>query len=46
MARARTYPVEAVVLQRIRMGESDLALTLLCDDGQQRRAVAKGARKP
>lgn len=29
MPRARTYPVEAVVLQRTKMGESDLALTLL-----------------
>ena len=39
MPRARTYPVEAVVLQRTKMGESDLALTLLGDDGQQRRRL-------
>lgn len=46
MARARTYPLSAVVLARTKMGEADLALTLLGDDGQQHRAVAKGARKP
>ena len=46
MAGRRTYRTRAIVLDRTKLGESDLILTLLADDGSQRRAVAKGARKP
>lgn len=41
-----TYPARAVVLQRTKLGESDLILTMLSSDGGIIRAVAKGARKP
>lgn len=46
MARARTYPVVATVIGRVKLGEADLILTLLSSDGSLVRAVAKGARKP
>ncbi len=46
MPRARTTHVKAVVLAKTALGEKDLILTMLADDGSQRRAVAKGARKP
>ena len=46
MAGRRTYRTRAVVLDRTKLGETDLILTLLAQDGSQRRAVAKGARKP
>lgn len=36
----------AVVLDRTKLGEQDLILTLLASDGSEVRAVAKGARKP
>ncbi|HJF45793.1 DNA repair protein RecO, partial [Thermophilibacter provencensis] len=42
----RTYRARAVVLDRTKLGEQDLILTLLSEDGSQLRAVAKGARKP
>lgn len=41
-----TYSLRALVLRRTKLGESDLILTLLSEDGSQVRAVAKGARKP
>lgn len=41
-----TYNVRLLVLRRTKLGESDLILTLLAEDGSQKRAVAKGARKP
>lgn len=41
-----TYDVRAIVLRKTKLGESDLILTLLAEDGSQIRAVAKGARKP
>lgn len=41
-----TYPLHAIVLRKTKLGESDLILTLLAEDGRQIRAVAKGARKP
>lgn len=41
-----TYNVRALVLRRTKLGESDLILTLLAEDGSQKRVVAKGARKP
>ncbi len=40
------YKVRALVLRKTKLGESDLILTLLAEDGRQIRAVAKGARKP
>ena len=46
MGGRRTYHVRACVLDRTKLGETDLILTLLADDGRQLRAVAKGARKP
>ncbi len=46
MARGRTRHTEAIVIDRTKLGESDLILTLLEADGCQGRAVAKGARKP
>lgn len=45
MAQA-TYDARAIVLRKTKLGESDLVLTLLVEDGSQARAVAKGARKP
>lgn len=41
-----TYRCNALVLKKTKLGESDLILTCLKDDGSQLRAVAKGARKP
>lgn len=43
---APTYHVRALVLRKTKLGEADLILTLLAQDGSQLRAVAKGARKP
>lgn len=40
-----TYTAHALVLRRTKLGESDLILTLLAEDGSQKRVVAKGARK-
>ena len=42
----RTRHTRAIVIDRTKLGESDLILTLLEEDGGQGRAVAKGARKP
>lgn len=41
-----TYPLRALVLRKTKLGESDLIVTLLAENGCQVRAVAKGARKP
>lgn len=41
-----TYDVRAIVLRKTKLGESDLIVTMLAEDGSQMRAVAKGARKP
>lgn len=41
-----TYGARAIVLRKTKLGESDLIVTLLSEDGSQMRAVAKGARKP
>lgn len=46
MPRGRTRHTSGIVLDRTKLGESDLILTLLEADGSQGRAVAKGARKP
>ncbi|MEG0071623.1 MAG: DNA repair protein RecO [Raoultibacter sp.] len=42
----RTYSTQVIVLQKTKLGETDLILTLLAEDGSQIRVVAKGARKP
>ncbi|WP_165252331.1 DNA repair protein RecO [Adlercreutzia sp. ZJ304] len=41
-----TYNVEAIILKKTKLGESDIIVTMLSRDGSQLRAVAKGARKP
>lgn len=46
MAGRRTFRTRAIVLDRTKLGETDLILSLLAADGSERRAVAKGARKP
>ncbi|MCB7036919.1 DNA repair protein RecO [Eggerthella sinensis] len=43
---APTYDARVIVLRKTKLGESDLIVTLLAEDGSQMRAVAKGARKP
>ncbi len=40
-----SYHLRAVVLRKHKLGEADLILTLLAEDGRQVRAVAKGVRK-
>ena len=45
MARP-TYTTRAIVIKKTKLGESDLILTLLAQDGAQLRVIAKGARKP
>ena len=41
-----TYRLRALILRRTKLGESDLILTMLAEDGSLAKAVAKGARKP
>lgn len=41
-----TYVAHALVLRKTKLGEADLICSLLCEDGSQKRVVAKGARKP
>jgi DNA repair protein RecO (recombination protein O) len=41
-----SYPLTALVLRKTKLGETDIILTLLAEDGSQVRAVAKGLRKP
>ena len=41
-----TYKTNAIVLKKTKLKEADLILTLLAEDGSQKRCVAKGARKP
>lgn len=43
---SRTYRTVCVVLDKTKLKETDLILTLLSERGSQIRAVAKGARKP
>lgn len=43
---APTYRVHALVLRKTKLGEADVIVTMLAQDGSQLRAVAKGARKP
>ena len=46
MAGRRSERRRAVVLDRTKLGEQDLILTMVSLEGEQLRAVAKGARKP
>ena len=46
MAASRTYRTKAIVLDKTKLKETDLILTLVDQTGRQVRAVAKGARKP
>ena len=46
MAGSRTYRCRAIVLDKTKLKEMDLILTLVAESGRQVRAVAKGARKP
>lgn len=46
MAGSRTYRTKAIVLDKTKLKETDLILTLVDEHGRQIRAVAKGARKP
>lgn len=46
MAGARTYRDTCLVLDKTKLKETDLILTMIARDGRQVRAVAKGARKP
>jgi DNA repair protein RecO (recombination protein O) len=41
-----SYALTALVLRKTKLGESDLIVSLLAEDGSHVRAVAKGARKP
>lgn len=41
-----SYPLTALVLRHTKLGETDVIVTLLAEDGRQVRAVAKGLRKP
>jgi DNA repair protein RecO (recombination protein O) len=45
-AAARTFKVEAVVLKRLALGETDRVVTLFTRDRGKLSAVAKGARGP
>ena len=40
------YSANGIVLRKTPLGESDLIVTLLAEDGSQLRCAAKGARKP
>ena len=46
MSASRTYKARGIVLRKTKLGEKDLIVTLLSEDGSLLRAVAKGARKP
>lgn len=43
---SRTFRCEALVLDKTKLGESDVIFTMLAASGEQIRAVGKGARKP
>lgn len=46
MGASRTYRTQVIVLDKVKLKETDLILTLLSESGKQIRAVGKGARKP
>lgn len=43
---AKAYNARCIVLRHTKLGETDVIVTMLADDGSQVRAVAKGLRKP
>ena len=43
---SKDLQTNAIVLKKTKLSETDLIITFLCEDGNQVRAVAKGARKP
>ncbi len=43
---ARTRRLDCIVLDRTKLSEKDLILTMLARSGEQVRAIAKGSRKP
>ena len=43
---AASYRAKCIVLKKTKLGEADLILTMLAEDGTQVKGVAKGARKP
>lgn len=43
---SKSYRVRALVVGKTKLGESDVIVTLMSEDGSCIRAVAKGARKP
>ena len=43
---AKAYRARCIVLSKTKLGETDVILTMLAEDGRQVRAVAKGLRKP
>lgn len=43
---AASYKARCIVLKKTKLGEADLILTMLAQDGTQVKGVAKGARKP
>lgn len=43
---APTQTITGLVLRRTKLGETDVIVTILAEDGSQYKAVAKGARKP
>ncbi len=45
MAGSRTYRTKVLVLDKTKLKETDLDLTMLDGSGRQVRAVAKGARE-
>lgn len=46
MARRPAVRYKAVMLSRTKLAEQDLIVTMMTEEGEQLRAVAKGARKP
>lgn len=46
MPRGRSRRLRAIILDRTKLAEQDLIVTMLTERGEELRAVAKGARKP
>lgn len=42
----RSYKTRGIVIRKTKLGETDLIITLLAEDGSKLQVVAKGARKP
>ncbi|MEI3377817.1 MAG: DNA repair protein RecO [Coriobacteriales bacterium] len=43
---AKAYNARCIVLKHTKLGETDVIVTMIAEDGRQIRAVAKGLRKP